>query len=224
MKQPAKAAPDLQLKPIEDVSSFILAGGRSSRMGTDKALLAMAGQTLLDQAIALAKLVTVHVQVVAPAARFLETFVTGIGGTIEDIYPGQGPLAGIHAALRQTSTALNLILAVDLPFVESRFLRYLISEAARSGAMVSAPRTAQGWQPLCAVYHRDFAGIAEAALQAGKNKIDSLFEQCETRAVEQEELERMGFSESMFENLNTPEEFAVAAQKLAGKAGRRVPW
>jgi len=210
MKQPAKPAAELQLKPMEDVSSFILAGGESSRMGTDKAFLAMAGQTLLERAILLARSVTAEARIVGQAARF-----PGFPGVVEDVYAGQGPLAGIHAALSQTSTALNLILAVDLPLVRGNFLSYLIREARLSGATVTVPRTAQGWQPLCAVYRRDFGRIAEPALQAGKNRIDSLFAGTQIRAVEREELERIGLSESMFRNLNTPEEFAHAERIVA---------
>jgi len=211
MNRPAQTASSAHSKPQQSLTGFVLAGGKSSRMGKgrDKAFLDLAGQTLLERAITLLQSVAEEVLVVGEVTKFMN-----LTRSIEDIYPAQGPLGGIHAALRRTSTPLNLILAVDLPFVEPAFLAYLASEASRSGAMVTAPRTTEGWQPLCAVYHRDFADVAEPFLKVGKNKIDSLFSPAETRAIGKEELERTGFSETMFRNLNTPEEFARAEKEL----------
>ena len=105
------------------------------------------------------------------------------------------------------TTDLNLMLAVDMPFVSTAFLKYLISQARSTlGAAVIVPRTGERWQPLCAVYRREFADAAETALLAGQNKIDLLFTAIKTRVIEEEELKRDGFSLDLFRNLNTPEE------------------
>jgi molybdopterin-guanine dinucleotide biosynthesis protein A len=77
---------------------------------------------------------------------------------------------------------------------------------------VTVPRSARGWQPLCAVYRRQFADAAEKALHAGRCKIDALFTPLETQAIEEQDLERAGFSATMFRNLNTPEELAQARE------------
>jgi len=68
----------------------------------------------------------------------------------------------------------------------------------------------RGWQPLCAVYRRDFAEAAETALRAGHNKIDRLFDLLEVRVINEDELVRAGFSLNILRNLNTPEELKVA--------------
>jgi molybdenum cofactor guanylyltransferase len=133
------------------------------------------------------------------------------GRVIEDIYRERGPLAGIHAALKSSATELSLMLAVDLPFVQPDFLKYLISVARETRAWVTVPRASDGLQPLCAVYRREFVRIAEQSLAQGKNKIDALFAQIETRILGPEELSEAGFSAEMFRNLNTPEEFDEAA-------------
>jgi molybdopterin-guanine dinucleotide biosynthesis protein A len=190
---------------VGDLTAFILAGGLSSRMGRDKAFLELGGRTLLDHATALAGSVAPHVRVVAPQERFLT-----VTKTIEDVFPGCGPLGGIHAALTHTATELNLVLAVDLPLIEPRFLAYLASQASQTGAVVTVPNAAGGWQPLCAVYRRDFAPVAEAALKKKKCKIDSLFSRVQTRVLAHAELTRMGFSVEMFRNLNTPDDFRQA--------------
>jgi len=204
--------PDVYHQRVGDLTAFILAGGHSRRMGQDKAFLELGGRTLLDRAMGLASTVAPHVRIVAAQEKFLT-----IARTIEDVFPDCGPLGGIHAALMGTTTELNLFLAVDLPFVEEDFLRYLIAQASQVSALVTVPEAGQRLQPLCAVYRRDFREAAEQALKKKKNKIDALFVGVETRVITEPEITRMGFFSRMFQNLNTPEEFA-AAEKLFGES------
>ncbi len=171
-------------------------------MGADKAFLELGGRTLLARALELAKTVAAQVQLVGDKAKFAP-----FGTVVEDIYPGRGPLGGIHAALMSTTTDFNLMLAVDLPFIGPQFLMYLLSEAQRTKAVVTVARTGGGFQPLCAVYRKEFADVAEQALQAGNNKIDSLFRRVNTRVIDEEELAKAGFDIRIFQNLNTPEDW-----------------
>ena len=189
------------------VTAFVLAGGKSSRMGSDKAFLRLGDETLLSQALKLAGNVAEAVWIVGDAKKF-----AAFGRVVEDVYRDRGPLGGIHAALSGSTTELNLMLAVDLPFVTQKLLQYVLSRALESGAMVTVPRTGSGVQPLCAVYRRGFAEVAEQSLLEGKNKIDSLFARVETCVIEESELVRAGFSEQMFRNLNTPEELEKAKE------------
>ncbi len=191
------------------ISAFILAGGKSSRMGTDKAFITLNGRTLLDRALATAKAVTPDVRIVGDPQKF-EQFAS----TVEDIFRDCGPLAGIHAALRASQTGLNLILAVDLPFVTPELLRYLIARAENSPSLVTVPRSA-GWQPLCAVYRRGFADVVEEALRAGRYKIDALFLPSQTQVIREDELQSAGFSPQVFRNLNTPHDLAEAQRSAA---------
>ena len=125
----------------------------------------------------------------------------------EDQYRERGPLGGIHAALKATTTELNLLLAIDLPFLKPEFLQYLIREARSTRATVTLPKSGGHLHPLCAIYHRSLVNLAEDALLRGENKIDALFAQVETHVLSQEELSRNGMSPEMFHNLNTPEDF-----------------
>ncbi len=190
---------------VDDVAAFVLAGGKSTRMGEDKAFLKLQGQTLLARALELAHSVAREVWIAGDAAKF-----GAFGRVAEDLYPNRGPLGGIHAALRSTTCELNLVLAVDLPLVETKFLEYLIFQARQSRAAVTVPLAAGGLQPLCAVYRREFGERAEQSLRAGKNKIDALFPEAETRVIEEAELLREGFTKDMFRNVNTLEEFKEA--------------
>jgi molybdopterin-guanine dinucleotide biosynthesis protein A len=187
------------------VTAFVLAGGKSSRMGSDKAFLHLGDETLLSRALKVAGAVTEDVRIVGDAKKF-----SAFGRVVEDVYRDRGPLGGIHGALSSSATELNLMLAVDQPFVTVDFLEYLLSRAHRSGAMVTLPRAGGGLQPLCAAYRRGFAQLAERSLRDGKNKIDSLFESVGTYVIEEDELGRAGFSAEIFRNLNTPEELEKA--------------
>jgi len=186
----------------------VLAGGRSSRMGTDKAFLLLEGQTLVERALELARSLTEDVRIVGARDKF-----AAFAPVVEDEYAERGPLGGIHAALSSTSSDFNLMLAVDLPFLQARFLHYLADEARAANAVVTVPKAAGGLQPLCAVYRREFGLVAEQALSAGRNKIDTLFGRVAVRIIEEGELVRFAFPATMFDNLNTREEWEQARRR-----------
>src|ERR1700746_750117 len=99
---------------VPPLTAFILAGGKSSRMGSDKAFLDLGGRSLLARSLDLARSVTPDVKIVGDPAKF-----SAFAPTIPDLYSGRGPLAAIHAALTNSATDFNLILAVDLPFLDA---------------------------------------------------------------------------------------------------------
>ena len=187
------------------VSAFILDGGKSTRMGADKAFLTLDGRTLLERALEVAQSVTADVRIVGADSKF-----AAFAPVVEDIFSGCGPLGGIHAALRASSSPLNLMLAVDLPFTSPALLQFFVARAQASDASVTVPRVDGGLQPLCAVYRPQFADLAEMALRAGRYKIDACFDPQQTQVVEESELRSGGFSSEMFRNLNTPEELEEA--------------
>jgi molybdopterin-guanine dinucleotide biosynthesis protein A len=195
------------------VTAFVLAGGKSSRMGADKAFLKFGDTTLLERAVGVAKLVADAVYICGPREKFGAE-------AIEDIFPDCGPLGGIHAALQSSQSEWNLVLAVDLPFVEAGFLRYLLRQAQPKtegevdSVLAVVPRAARGWQPLCALYRKAFAEAAEKALREKRYKIDSLFGEVPVRPVEEAEILQAGFSLRIFDNLNTPQDFNLAQQRL----------
>jgi len=189
---------------------FLLAGGKSSRMGSDKAFLDFGGQTLLDRALAVMDSVCGRVVIVGDPARFAKYESPKCESVVADIFPGCGPLGGIHAALVHSSAQLNLMLAVDMPFVSRELLAFLFAAAENTDATITVPRTTQGLQPLCAVYRRNFGTIAEQALRAGKYKIDAAFVDVTLRVIEESELAAAGFSERSFFNVNTPQDRVAA--------------
>jgi molybdenum cofactor guanylyltransferase len=207
MYDPAMYDPAMANIAFPAPAAFVLAGGKSTRMGADKAFVTLEGKTLLAWALESARSVTTEVSIVGDRAKFVE-----FAPVVEDVFRDCGPLGGIHAALRASQRELNLVLAVDLPFVSTALLKYLIKRARVStSAIVTVARSAGGWQPLCAVYRREFADAAEKALSDGRYKIDALFEAKRMQVISGAELQAAGFSPKMFRNLNTPQELKSGA-------------
>src|ERR1051326_3836877 len=117
------------------MTGFVLAGGKSTRMGTDKALLDWHGRTLLDHMLELLRGVLDQVQVVGR-------------DQLPDHLPGLGPLSGIATALKATSTDANVIVAVDLPHLTKDFIKYLRSRIETSTRPLLVCKIGSDY-PLC---------------------------------------------------------------------------
>jgi molybdopterin-guanine dinucleotide biosynthesis protein A len=146
---------------------FVLAGGRSTRMGQDKALLQVGGRSLLD--LALDKLRSIGVA--APRIAAARSDLSSHAPVVPDLHPGCGPLSGIEAALAATTQPLNLFLPVDMPLLPAQFLSWMMERAEITGAWATVPRSNGRPQPLCAVYHRDLLGPISASILSGNYKV-----------------------------------------------------
>src|SRR6476660_2183110 len=198
--------------PHSQLSCFVLAGCKSTRMGQDKAAVTLNGRTLLEHALAALREVCRDVAILGKHELY-----GALGPVYEDIFPGCGPLGGIHTALFNSKTQFNLIIAVDTPFLAPEFLSYLADRAIDSGAIVTTPEIDDYTQPLCTVYSLDFHAIAEQALRQGNYKIVPLFPKDRTLVVKEAELRQFAFAADMFENLNTPEDLARARRRYSGQ-------
>jgi molybdenum cofactor guanylyltransferase len=184
-----------------DVCAVILAGGRSSRMGVNKALLDFGGKPLIHVLVERILSVTDHVLVSSndsSSYRFLNIPV------VPDQYKGQGPLAGLHAAMLRDACDLYIVLACDLPNLQAPLLIRLISFAKGFDAVI--PRTKDGLaHPLCAVYRRTCLPSVENALFRGANKVIETFldNSLNIRWIAPEEGQ---FEDADLANINTPED------------------
>ncbi|MBM3729049.1 MAG: molybdenum cofactor guanylyltransferase [Acidobacteria bacterium] len=183
---------------MADTAAFVLIGGRSSRMGKDKAALPYAGGLLGHHVGALAQQAAGLVTFIGPRARWQGIFQP----LAEDLRPGQGPLAGIETALSITVAPWNLILACDMPELGADFLAHLLHTAQRRGAPALLAAGPEGLpEPLCAVYHRDLLPAITGALDRGVRKV--------TQGIPEFTLEPLppGDAHRLL-NLNTPEEWS----------------
>ena len=194
----------------QDVTGFVLVGGKSSRMGTNKALLSLNGSTLVERTKRVVQQVCEKVFLLGPHEIY-----ASFGECYEDIYPNCGPLGGIHVALVNSPTRYSLITSVDTPFVSAEFLDYMVERALKASAMVTAPRIRGVVQPVCAVFSSNFLPIAEAALKSGKYKVEPLFPLEQTLVLSEAEVQQFALAAEMFENLNTPEDFERARKRAS---------
>ncbi len=185
--------------PTDEVCGVILAGGKSLRMGRDKALLEVHGQSLIARAASVLSSVSDEIVVSANDP----TPYTSLGlQVIADAYPGQGPLAGLHAVMTWTRRPLVLLLACDLPRVHSRMLARLI-ELSEGFDMV-IPQTADGgFHPLSAIYRRTCLPFIEAVLIQQVNKMTAFLANSPLRARWLTSTEGF-FADSDLINLNSP--------------------
>ena len=194
-------------------AGFVLAGGRSSRMGRDKALLMLGGRTLVERAVSKLEAVCERVGI-AGGAEELAKF----GRVVPDERPGCGPLGGIVAALESSEFEWNIFLPVDVPLVGVDFVRRLGERCLASEAVAVVARVDGQVQPLCAGYHRRIVTRLRAGLEKGDFKVMRVVEG--VGEVEFVEIQEPGIQ---FLNLNTPEEFAEAELYLdacENKGGR----
>jgi len=204
---------------MNEIAAFVLSGGKSSRMGSDKALLEVGGKPLIARAIELASKLSADVAIVGDPRK-----LAGFGRVITDVFPDRGPLGGIHAALLHSNADLNLIMAVDLPFLTVKFLEFLLQEARSSAATVTVASVGGYFHPLCAIYRKSFAGAAERALLEARNKIDALFQDVPMRVIGDAELNANGFASALLRNVNTPEEWERAQSDLRDELEKhRIP-
>ena len=180
-------------------AGYVLTGGRSSRMGRDKALLPFRGGTLAQRVARAVAEAAGSATLVGEPDRY-----QGLGfPVISDLYPGEGPLGGIITVLRHTPADWNMVTACDMPAISAELLRPLLETAERSDADALVPVGPSGrLEPLCAVYHRRIAAELEGEFSAGVRKVAAALDR--VRAIRFPVLEV-----SCFQNVNTPEEWSA---------------
>ena len=185
----------------ETCTGFVLAGGKSSRMGQDKALTDYRGRPLIRCAIDVLRELTEDVQIVGDPQRysFLQLPV------LPDQIPLHGPLSGIHAGLKATQTKHNFFLACDLPLMSSRFLWLLLSKVGNHDAVMM--RFDDGTvEPLCSVYSVRCLPAIESSIGEGQLRTIGFLPKVHVRFLTETELNESGLSRTIFTNVNTPEE------------------
>ena len=206
---------------MELAEGFVLAGGRSSRMGQDKSLLRLAGRSLIEHALDKLRALPLAA---APRIAGAHADLSSYAPVLPDLHPGCGPLSGIETALASTTQPLNLFLPVDLPLLPAQFLNWMLWRAETTGAAMTVPRINGLPQPLCAIYHRKLLQPIRAALLAGNYKVTAAIPPSETidvfdvETVASANQELRGWSAlplfRWFHNCNTPEDMAAIENAL----------
>jgi len=196
----------------KETCAVILAGGKSSRMGRDKALIDVAGRPLIrvlaDRLLSLTRNVFISANADS-VYRFLNLPV------IPDLYSEQGPLAGIHAVMRTFDAEFYITLACDLPHASAALFSAMLDAAEGFDAVIPLSSNGRA-HPLCAVYRATCLSVIEDALQKGANKTIDVFSESvlRTRWFHPEE---GFFRETELANINTQED--LQRLRLTGSQG-----
>lgn len=198
---------------FDTISAIILAGGRSSRMGTDKALLPLPDKpdiTFVEHLASLLASTCHEVLLVArdpiQAADYAPIIASDVH-LLTDETPNTGPLMGLYSGLKAMHSLSThaLLVAVDMPFVQPTLISYLLAQPHNDTLLI--PLVEQIPQVLLAVYPRAALPRIEARLREGRRDLRSLLTACPVRYIEEAQLRTVDPLLRSFVNINTPEEF-----------------
>lgn len=205
-----------------DAEGWVLAGGRSVRMGRDKAGVEFAGVPLLEHMLGKLSKIGLRARI-AGMRRPVEGVAAEV---VSDLHPDCGPLSGMETALGRSEMPLVMMLGIDLPLIETGFLSWMLERAQVTGAAATIPRVLGQPQPLCAVYHRELLGGITRALDSGEYKAMTAVENAAPGGrLDLFHVERVAAAGAwdsalpahcQFMNCNTREDVATATALLAG--------
>jgi molybdenum cofactor guanylyltransferase len=184
------------------VSGYVLAGGASSRMGQDKALLPYDGMTLVERLAGIVREAAGSVAVIGDPEKY-----GALGYPVfADQVPGCGPLGGLHTALTISSADWNLVVACDMPGISVDTLRTLVDGAvASSKNCVVAASMGGEMEPLCAVYHQRCLAAVSRAVKEKRFKMKDLVAELDPLIIP--------VDPAVVANINTPAEWAEFEEK-----------
>ena len=184
-----------------NLTAIILAGGKSSRMGADKALLKIGNKSLLETAINICKPVCNSIIISSnnPAHSVYDYPV------IADEQKDCGPIGGICSCLKQSETEWNFVIGVDTPFVTTAFVEYLFLQTGNSNAVV--PVNQGKTEPLVALYNKNCLPVIQSQIGLSQFKLQNTLALLKTQFIEVDQW--LNKSPLLFNNLNRPEDFNI---------------
>jgi molybdenum cofactor guanylyltransferase len=192
---------------------YIQAGGGSTRLGRDKALVELGGKTMLARTCELLQRITPDVTIVAGSNKYE---IAGVR-IVHDCWPGEGPLGGIITALvdageREMPAEWALIVGCDMPFLTVAWLKHIVGRAERSNADVLVPHSAGGLEPLCACWRTSAASALRSAFEGGVRKISDALERVRTEVLDATDWKRFDTAGRLFWNMNSAADFEEACR------------
>ena len=199
------------------ITSIVLAGGKSTRLGREKALETIVGESLIERVIRrVAPLSTEVIVVMRPEQPRFPLPAQPMVKTVTDLYPGKGSLGGIYSGLYNSSSFHNLVVACDMPFLNMALLRYLIELCSNFDVVI--PTVGGNLEPLHSVYSKNCLAPIEALLKQDKLRIVDFFPSVRVRYVDEVEVDRFDPQHLSFFNINTEEDLAKARLRAETEA------
>ncbi len=195
----------MQVKPKE-VTGVILAGGKSSRMGTDKGLMEFQGEKMIRRTMDVFRGLFREILIVTNLPL---DYLDQDARIVTDIFPGKGPIGGIHTGLFFSSNEHAFFAACDMPFFNSEFISYMISRIGNYDIIV--PETEKGPQPLHAIYSRKCLNRIKTLINEDRLKVTGFYKSFRTLPIPMKEIARFDPENRIFFNVNTPEDLKGAS-------------
>lgn len=201
---------------VAEITGIVLAGGRSSRMGADKASLILDGASLLHRTTAALDAVVDEIVIVRAPGQSIPLVQTRASLVIvEDALEGEGPLFGMGTGLAAASAPVALVVGVDHPFLRPPLLRMLV-ERVRGGARWVLPIAGGRPQPLCSAFASDALEVVRRHLEAGARAPMAVAADLGMVRLTEEEWRTVDPEGLSFVDVDTPEEFEAARRRLGG--------
>ncbi|MBI2868630.1 MAG: molybdenum cofactor guanylyltransferase [Chloroflexi bacterium] len=201
-----------------EITGIVLAGGKGARLGHDKVLEILDGQSLLQKVVSRIKPLCVEIIVVTGERHISSLPDEPALKTVRDVLPGRGPLGGIYTGLKTATSRYNIVVACDMPFLNTELLGGMVKLAPGYDAVV--PRVGELVEPLHAVYSRDCRTPIEAMMDASDLSIYHLLRRVKVRYVEGDDIDRYDPDHLSFFNINTGADLEKA-RELARHEVRR---
>ena len=199
-----------------EVTSVVLAGGKSMRLGRDKVREIVGSQSLIESVIQRVRPISKQVLVVTSREK-TDLPVSGDHKVLIDLYPDKGPLGGIYTGLLASQTPINIIVACDMPFLNTELLRYMAEQCGDYDAVV--PRLGDGMlEPLHAVYSKKCLDRMRDRLEDNRLGVHSFLEILHVRYIERDECQRLDPRLLSFFDINNQSDLDRAIS-LAGDNG-----
>jgi molybdenum cofactor guanylyltransferase len=205
-------------RQLTGATAVVLAGGKSSRMGTPKALLPFDNEPLIVHIVATLRSLFAEVVVVAAPGQELPSMPVTL---VRDEVAYQGPVGGIYYGLTAAGGDVSFVTSCDSAFLSTHLIAHLVSRISQHDVVV--PHWQGRLQPLHAVYRRSVLPLLEEQLARGELRPVYLFEKVRTLKVDEDEIRRFDPEGSSFFNMNTPEEYAEALTRWSDVGRRRGP-
>lgn len=189
---------------------IILAGGKSSRMGKNKALLPLGTMTSIERIVEELKPVCSHPILVCNEPQLFQHLGLEI---VQDNYPGKGPLAGLEAGLAVTTEEWNILVACDMPFVSRSLATELLRRTGDWDCIV--PMLKGRAHPLFALYNRSILPFVREKLEEDQLRMMAVLDSTHTLFVEEEQLKKIEDLEDALFNMNVPVDYEKAVEKLS---------
>ncbi len=187
------------------MTGIVLAGGENRRMGADKAFLPVDGVPMIERVLRALRQCTERIIIVTNSPA---VYISYDAVVITDAFDKRGPLTGIYSGLRSSEDEYNVVVACDMPFLNSGLLSYMTGLAPGYDAVL--PKIGDYAEPLHAVYRRGLLPVLEEQIRSDRRRIFDIFAGLRVRYVTAAEIDRFDPRRQSFINLNTPEEYKEA--------------